>query len=529
MVSSHLERIRLLTAGIAVALVAVLCLIGGTVPGDVAPGPLPKGPAKLRIDASAPAETPPRVARVAVGAVRFGLRSNADVADAEAGKEHRGVTPIEVTLRTRDAREAEEAIGRIRAAVDPGPLKLSYSAPALELASARESVQGDLGRLELLVAPLALIAVVWLMGLRGASLAILAGAASVASALIALRVVNGYLFAVAPAAAVGIAQAVELSALFVGLYRDEAHFTPFGAARRALGSWLRPAALTTAVRALVPLALLETSFHGAGAIATATAAASVVAFGAVAVFGGTMLSLLGGEPAGSPQEGSVGGRVRATPRALARDRRKLGAAIVVAIAATALLAVPATHLRLGAFFAGVSGDVTHGLGLAAVLVALGLAAVLALGHDTVTRLRLAPASVHALAASAAATGLVVWASQDGHIAGLAGPGFVYGGALAGLLVAVTAIAAGRAALAAVVSRLEGRGLGRIGAAEVAAGLTVPSAAASTVVVAAVFGALAGVGQEAAQQVGFAIAAGVVVDLVLWRVPFLGWLARWGGG
>jgi len=527
-VSARLEPRRLLVPGAAVALTAIAAVVAAGVPAATSPGPLPAGPATLEIQAISPPAISPRVAAVAVGAISSGLRSDPGVASVTRLG---GTTTLVVAFRTHDAHDAQLAIARIESEIDPGPLRLAYSAPALELRDARTSIQGDLGRLELLIAPLVLIVLVGFMGLRGMTLAVLSGTIAIAAALVAIRLTNGYLFAIAPAAAIGLAQAIELSGLFVGAVRDEALVARPGAAGRALRAWLHPAALTTATRALIPLALIATGFEGAGSIAVAVAVAAIAGFVAVALFAGLVSGALGGEQTGSGQEGGAGRRMRAAPRWIAGNRRRLAMAIVLPLALSAVLAFPVTHALFEALVGRSGGDLVRGLAMAAVLAALGLGALLALGRGNLARLRIAATAPHALVAAAGAGGVLVWIAQDGHLAGaLTGShDAVFGGALAVSIVAITAIAAGRAAMGAFIAHREARIVGAVGAAEVAAGMTLPAAAASTLVIAASFGALAGAGLGVARETGVAIAAGAIADLVLWRVPFLAYLARWGEG
>ncbi len=65
------------------------------------------------------------------------------------------------------------------------------------------------------------------------------------------------------------------------------------------------------------------------------------------------------------------------------------------------------------------------------------------------------------------------------------------------------------------------------AAETASELTVPAAVAATLIAAAAAGVLAGSDLYPAREFGLAIAAGLLVDLVLLRVPLVAAVARWG--
>jgi hypothetical protein len=59
-------------------------------------------------------------------------------------------------------------------------------------------------------------------------------------------------------------------------------------------------------------------------------------------------------------------------------------------------------------------------------------------------------------------------------------------------------------------------------------VTVPAAICSTLVTAAAAGVLAGSDLYPAREFGLAVAAGLLIDLVLLRVPLVAALARWGG-
>jgi hypothetical protein len=66
------------------------------------------------------------------------------------------------------------------------------------------------------------------------------------------------------------------------------------------------------------------------------------------------------------------------------------------------------------------------------------------------------------------------------------------------------------------------------AAETAAAFTIPAAICSTLITAAAAGVLAGSDLYLARELGLAVAAGLLIDLILLRVPFVAALARWGG-
>ena len=168
------------------------------------------------------------------------------------------------------------------------------------------------------------------------------------------------------------------------------------------------------------------------------------------------------------------------------------------------------------------------LPLAALVSAAALALVLGLAISP----RAIPVAVVSLLPAAAACGLCVLVFQQGHLAGALGQrgqGALETGAVASLLTALVAISATRAVTAARATRSErALGLKPVLAAEAAATLTVPAATLATAVTAVTAAALAGSDLYPAREFGLAVAAGVLIDLVLLRVPLLAGLARWGG-
>jgi uncharacterized membrane protein YdfJ with MMPL/SSD domain len=145
-------------------------------------------------------------------------------------------------------------------------------------------------------------------------------------------------------------------------------------------------------------------------------------------------------------------------------------------------------------------------------------------------LRLIPVAILTLLPAAAACGLCVLAYQEWHPSWLVvhRDDTLETGVVASLLVALVAVSANRS-VAAIQAVREERFLGLAPdvATETASALTLPAATAATVIVAAMAGVLAGADLDPARQFGFAIGAGVVLDLILMRVPLIAALARWG--
>ena len=165
----------------------------------------------------------------------------------------------------------------------------------------------------------------------------------------------------------------------------------------------------------------------------------------------------------------------------------------------------------------------------AAAVSLG---ALALLFSVAFSVRVIGVAVVALLPAAAACGLSVLVIQDGHLAGTIGlrqQGALETGAVASLLAAVASICAARAVTALRTTRGESSlGLGPLRVAEAAAAFTVPAAILATLGVAAATGVLAGSDLYPAREFGLAVAAGLIIDLILVRVPLVAVLSRWGG-
>jgi uncharacterized membrane protein YdfJ with MMPL/SSD domain len=94
---------------------------------------------------------------------------------------------------------------------------------------------------------------------------------------------------------------------------------------------------------------------------------------------------------------------------------------------------------------------------------------------------------------------------------------------------LAAVGAARSAAALAAIRAERHlGVARDGAAELAGAFTMPAVTAATVAGAAMAGALVATDLYVAKEFGFAVAVGLVLDLLLVRVALLAALARWSG-
>jgi hypothetical protein len=396
-------------------------------------------------------------------------------------------------------------------------------------------------------------------------------ATAVGGALAGMRLTGGLagvsLLGIAPGAVIGLALPIELAATLRELHREETSIAAGGEAmRRALSDWLRHAVPAVVLAAAMPVALFATPLPQSGSIVLGCALAAVLSLAATAATAPALIAL--NPPHVPPADEAVAerrlaralGRLRAIPGSLARSPRLSLAAGAVALAAGLALAVPAldaqtrglgaadlpagspartaAQLTGGSAGAGagaqssaarpkagdaLSRDLPLAAGIAAAVLAL---AVLALGHS----LRLVPVVALALIPAAAAFGLLVWVFQRGHLAGAIGQrgqGALDTGAVASVVAALAAVSAARLALALAAVRAKRRlGIAAEGASQLAARVTLPGALASTHVVAGACGVLAGADLYPAREFGLAVAIGVLIDLVVVRVPQLAVLGRW---
>jgi RND superfamily putative drug exporter len=174
------------------------------------------------------------------------------------------------------------------------------------------------------------------------------------------------------------------------------------------------------------------------------------------------------------------------------------------------------------------GSLFGELPLAVGVSAAALALVLAIAFSP----SVIPVALVTLLPAAAACGLCVLVFQDGHLAGAIDQrrqGALETGATASLLAAVLTISASRAVTAIHAARGErGLGLEPVLAADTSAALTVPAAVWASLIAAAATAVLVGTSLYPAREFGLAVAAGLLIDLTLLRVPLVAALARWGG-
>jgi hypothetical protein len=507
--------------------------------------------------------------RVALGVISSQLRSDPGVTSVRSGpvSGDRRSTSLVVTMASGDDVGRQRAVERIEQAIDPGPLRVSLGGRVATLLEARDRLWDDLWKVGLVAAVMALGLGALALGPPLAIAPLLCAATAIAGALAGLRLVGGLadvsLLGIAPAAVLGLALGVEAPCLLVARFRDEAASVPGDQAMRA--------ALMAAGGATVPIALgalgaaagiLLTAFDQAPSMLLACALAVALALGSALTCVPALLALSryrttasGGRGVGEPWLGRGPG---ALARYLARSPTSAGLAAILATALMVVAGLPLVQGESRPFSASdlpsrseaakasaVAADVAPAasreakvsaaettlfgrLPLAAAISAAALALVLGV---TVSP-RVVPVALVSVLPAAAACGLCVLVFQQGHLAGAIGQrgqGALETGAVASMLTALVAISAARAITATRAVRSErALGLGPALAAEMAAAFTVPAAIVASVVTGVAAAGLAGSGMYPAREFGLAVAAGVLIDLALLRVPLLAALARWGG-
>jgi uncharacterized membrane protein YdfJ with MMPL/SSD domain len=290
------------------------------------------------------AETLPAVAEVRRGAVSRDGRT----------------TVLEVYFRDDDPRSQQEAVGDLHARLDPGPLDVAVGGQAAVLRDARDGVWEELGPLELLVLPVLALALVLTLGLRLAAAPVLAAATGLLGALGLLGILNEVVslsvLGIVPAAVIALVLGIESCLVLNDRYRMEV--AAFGAADDALRS-----TLDTAGRAVVCSTLGAAAVAASLAVIPVTDALSAALGGVLAalITGAVALvatpSLLalarptvtGGEETAAAAGGghSEEGRERGPTYRLESllTQRRPAAALLAAVAATALLAIASPGLR----------------------------------------------------------------------------------------------------------------------------------------------------------------------------------------
>jgi uncharacterized membrane protein YdfJ with MMPL/SSD domain len=255
----------------------------------------------------------------------------------------RRTTALLVSFRQgADTAERERASERVVEAIDPGTLEVLATGPAPIGEQARDSAESDLGELELLAAPVAVLVLLATAGWRFALIGVLAAATGVAVAVALLRLLGEAveLSAAGVAAVAGVALVGGIEAAMLIRARAGPGAEALDLAQMRATAALVPAA---GVSALAGLAVLAVSVPlGAGAAAGAALAVTAAVIAALAG-APALASLRGGEAELGADREPGAGRGRRVPR-LVYGRAPL-AALLLALS----VAIP---LALAVVFAG---------------------------------------------------------------------------------------------------------------------------------------------------------------------------------
>jgi hypothetical protein len=552
----------LLAANLVAAALAILASIGA--PGDlgVASGRLADpGPESVTVIVARDGAAGSGALTAARDVIAAQLEGDPVIEEVRVGEDE-GRPFVLATLEATSAAAREEAVERISRDIDPGALRATVGGETAALIEARRVLGDDLRGLPLLAVPVVLLLAIAAVGYRAAVAPVLGAITAVAGSLALLRL-TGVAFdvsalGVAPALVVGAVLGVELPALVTRLHGEEASIASPREALRQCVDRAGPLLAAGAGAASLPaLGLLATPLDQAASLALGCAFAAILAAGTALTATPAAIALFGARRGKRRVIGRVGrlevGRaveaIRAVPRLVASHWAACAALAALALAAGLALAYPALEGSSRPFTvadlpegsavakatrvappAGGGGSLLADLPLAAA-VAAGFVAVALVGTMRTARALLAVPFV--LLPAAAGLGLCVYVLDQGHLAsaiGTEGRGVLDTGAVAAAVAALTAIGAARAAIALLVVRDERRlGIDAEGAADLAAALTLPAAAAASIAGVAVGAALLGSELAAVQELGLALGAGLLADLVLVRLPLLATLARWGPG
>lgn len=554
------RRWALLAANLLVLAAALAVSIAGasSLPiGSTAPSGSTAGEPDLIVATTGQDQVHSGVYRVALRVISSQVNADSAVAEVRHGpvSDDGRSTSLLVSLGGLDAGSKQDAVDRIEAGIDPGPLTVTYGGQVVTLLDARHELAVDFWKLELIAMPFAAFILAVGLGARLAAAPVICAATAIAGSLAGLvilgLVADISLLGSAPAAVVGLVLGIEAPcALFVRFRAEAMRAPPTEALRRAVRTTTDLAIPTVIAAALVTVGLVATSLDQAPSMIIGCALAAALALASALVCAPAIVTLaqddrhLKGEAPGTAWLASrpalVAGRLARSPRVA------VGAGIVGAVLMAAA-AIPLIHAQgtpfssldlpadspaqaatsLAAVSAGPGGDAVFGdLAIAATVAAVALIVVLGI----VFRSRLAlPVGIASLLPAAAACGLCVLVFQDGHLEdaiGLTGQGALESGAAASLLVALACVSAGRSAAAMQAAQeATAGGLEPGFTAQWTASLLVPGAIVATLIAAAATGVLGGATLYPAREFGLAVAVGLLLDLVLLRLPLIAVLAR----
>ncbi|HEY8465726.1 MAG TPA: hypothetical protein VIL04_02880 [Solirubrobacterales bacterium] len=500
---------------IGLGLVAVAFGVARTAPQELPVGSLvPEGEvpgAGATVLVTTPDGVGDRVRDVALEAIQAQLETDPNVASVQAAPQADGALAFAIVPSDPGPRAMQETAARLRANLDPGPLRFDLRGEAAAIADARHELGGDLWRAELPALAAAALIAALALGAAGACAALGVAALALLGTLAALRsaalLADVSLLAIAAAAPVALALGFELIGALRARYRDaQALGAGSEGARLALTGFAGSAAIGAAAAATAPLAVLALPLGQGGSLAAGCACAALLALAGALLFGPVGLTARSGAASNRP-------RVPAWPRTLPRLGARARALALCALAALGLaLAAPALGADSHAFAADGAGSLATDLPLAAGLALAICCAVPAAALRAPRALLLAPVT---LLPACAGLGVAValadgWVGSDPFDAPLGG---VENSALASGLCAVLAVSAARTARAcalaaeagpvphAAARKLLGREVGR-------------PAVLGTLVAGLACAALLWVDHYVARQFGTLVATGLVVDALV---------------
>ncbi|MGH2988267.1 MAG: MMPL family transporter [Solirubrobacterales bacterium] len=290
----------------------------------------------------------------------------AEVRRAPTSRDGRS-TALEVYFRDDDPRAEQAVAAELGRELDPGPLDVLIGGEAGVADDARTGLWAELGPLELLALPVTVIVLLIAFGLRLAAGPAIAAAIGTLGSLGVMGLVNEAtplsISALAPAAVIAVALAIESCHLLAARYRDGLASLPNeDAVRNAVEVTGRAIVIATLVAAAVATSLavipvLDARSAGLGGALAAvlSGAVSLVAMPSLLVLFGTRP---GAEEASGPapqaRERGVWYRLES-----ALTARRLGAAALVVAPVAALIVLAAPGLRTDTVpldSAGLPGD-----------------------------------------------------------------------------------------------------------------------------------------------------------------------------
>jgi hypothetical protein len=496
--------------------------------------------AELTIVVEGPEDAEPRVFRAAERVVRAQVVADPAIDGVQRVARRREVTLIVQFADDASLADRQGAAVRLEESIDPGPLRARTDGEIARLLEARRELGDELWRSEVLVLPLALLIVAAAARPVRAIAPVLCAALAICGSLALLRVAGTFadvsLFGFGAAAVVGLVLGLEIPLTLLRRHDDELALADEPTAmRRTVTDGGRAAIWIAAAAALPPLAGLVTPLDQAGSLALGCAlAAGLAALSAIVVVPAWMAALArrANRTGEAPEMGLDGSSLVAW---IASSRVGAVAALAVAAAALAALASPLLESMTVPFPAQPESAVSIELAQDSLLSELAVPAAIAAGICAVVavaatrRASLLVCGVLPPLVAAAGLGACEFVFDRENVADLLGleqRESLDTEAVAIAAGVLVAIAAARGVSALVAARDERR-LEFTGpeVAEQATTLTLPPAAVSSLV--AIIGAVAMITVDVypAKELGLALAAGLLFDLVLARAPLLAFAGR----